>query len=71
MEAATLQISGTPTFVLARSAKERLDGIRIIGSPSFSCRTFKSKEFSRYGASTCSTVTKGTRRGLWRPLRRS
>ena len=31
-EAATLQISGTPTFVLAKSSKEKLDGIRIVGA---------------------------------------
>ena len=34
-EAATLQISGTPTFVLAKSAKDRLDGVRIIGAQQF------------------------------------
>jgi protein-disulfide isomerase len=31
-EAATLQISGTPSFVLAKSAKDKLDGIRIVGA---------------------------------------
>ena len=35
-EAATLQISGTPTFVLAKSAKDKLDGIRMIGAQPFS-----------------------------------
>ena len=35
-EAATLQISGTPTFVLAKSAKDKLDGVRIIGAQPFS-----------------------------------
>jgi predicted DsbA family dithiol-disulfide isomerase len=34
-EAATLQISGTPTFVLAKSAKDRLEGIRMIGAQPF------------------------------------
>ena len=34
-EAATLQISGTPTFVLAKSSKEKLDGIRIVGAQPF------------------------------------
>jgi protein-disulfide isomerase len=34
-EAATLQISGTPTFVLAKSAKDKLDGIRIVGAQPF------------------------------------
>ena len=34
-EAATLQINGTPTFVLAKSAKDKLDGIRIVGAQSF------------------------------------
>jgi protein-disulfide isomerase len=31
-EAAKLQISGTPTFVLAKSAKDKLDGVRIVGA---------------------------------------
>jgi protein-disulfide isomerase len=31
-EAATLQISGTPTFVLAKSSKDKLNGIRIVGA---------------------------------------
>lgn len=35
-DAATLQISGTPTFVLAKSTKDKLDGIRIIGAQPFS-----------------------------------
>jgi protein-disulfide isomerase len=35
-DAATLQISGTPTFVLAKSAKDKLDGIRMIGAQPFS-----------------------------------
>jgi len=35
-EAATLQVSGTPTFVLARSKKGTLDGVRIVGNQSFS-----------------------------------
>lgn len=35
-EAASLQISGTPTFVLAKSAKDKLDGVRIIGAQPFS-----------------------------------
>ncbi len=34
-EAASLQISGTPTFVLAKSAKDKLDGIRIVGAQPF------------------------------------
>jgi protein-disulfide isomerase len=34
-EAATLQISGTPTFVLAKSAKDKLDGVRIVGAQPF------------------------------------
>jgi protein-disulfide isomerase len=34
-EAATLQISGTPTFVLAKSSKDKLDGIRIVGAQPF------------------------------------
>lgn len=34
-EAATLQISGTPTFVLAKSAKDRLEGVRIVGAQPF------------------------------------
>lgn len=39
-EAAKLQIIGTPTFVLAKSAKDKLDGVRIVGAQSFA--TFKS-----------------------------
>jgi protein-disulfide isomerase len=35
-DAATLQISGTPTFVLAKSAKDKLDGVRIVGAQPFS-----------------------------------
>jgi protein-disulfide isomerase len=31
-EAARLQISGTPTFVLAKSSRDKLDGIRIVGA---------------------------------------
>jgi protein-disulfide isomerase len=31
-EAATLQIEGTPTFVLARSAKDTLEGVRMEGA---------------------------------------
>jgi len=31
-EAATLQISGTPSFVLARSSKDKLDGVRLVGA---------------------------------------
>jgi protein-disulfide isomerase len=34
-EAATLQISGTPTFVLAKTAKDKLDGVRIVGAQPF------------------------------------
>jgi predicted DsbA family dithiol-disulfide isomerase len=34
-EAVTLQISGTPTFVLAKSAKDKLNGVRIVGAQSF------------------------------------
>jgi protein-disulfide isomerase len=34
-DAATLQISGTPTFVLAKSAKDKLDGVRIVGAQPF------------------------------------
>lgn len=34
-EAATLQISGTPTFVLAKSARNKLDGVRIVGAQPF------------------------------------
>jgi protein-disulfide isomerase len=34
-EAATLQIEGTPTFVLARSAKDTLDGVRMEGAQSY------------------------------------
>jgi len=35
-EAAKLQISGTPTFVLAKTAKDKLDGVRIVGAQPFS-----------------------------------
>ncbi len=31
-EAATLQINGTPTFVVARTARDRLEGVRIVGA---------------------------------------
>src|SRR5580700_7741200 len=31
-DAAKLQIGGTPTFVLAKSSKDKLDGIRIVGA---------------------------------------
>jgi protein-disulfide isomerase len=34
-EAAVLQISGTPTFVLAKSAKDKLNGVRIVGALPF------------------------------------
>jgi protein-disulfide isomerase len=34
-EAAALQIGGTPTFVLAKSAKDKLDGLRIVGAQPF------------------------------------
>jgi protein-disulfide isomerase len=34
-EAATLQISGTPTFVLAKTSNDKLDGVRIVGAQSF------------------------------------
>lgn len=34
-EAATLQIGGTPTFILARSAKDNLDGVRLVGAQPF------------------------------------
>src|SRR5579864_318793 len=34
-EAAKLQISGTPTFVLAKSAPDKLDGVRIVGAQPF------------------------------------
>jgi protein-disulfide isomerase len=34
-EAAALQISGTPTFVLAKSFKDKLDGVRIVGAQPF------------------------------------
>jgi protein-disulfide isomerase len=34
-EAAKLQISGTPTFVLAKSGKDKLDGVRIVGAQPF------------------------------------
>lgn len=32
MEAATLHIDGTPTFVVARAARDKLDGVRILGA---------------------------------------
>ena len=31
-DAASVQISGTPSFVLARSAKDKLDGVKIVGA---------------------------------------
>lgn len=31
-DAASLEISGTPTFVVARSAEDKLDGVRIVGA---------------------------------------
>jgi protein-disulfide isomerase len=34
-EAAALQISGTPTFVLAKTTKDKLDGVRIVGAQPF------------------------------------
>jgi protein-disulfide isomerase len=34
-DAAKLQISGTPTFVLAKSSKEKLDGVRLVGAQPF------------------------------------
>lgn len=34
-EAATLQISDTPTFVLAKTAKDKLEGVRIVGALSY------------------------------------
>ena len=34
-EAAALQISGTPTFVLAKTARDKLDGVRIVGAQPF------------------------------------
>lgn len=34
-DAATLQISGTPTFVLAKTAKDKLDGVRMVGAQPF------------------------------------
>jgi protein-disulfide isomerase len=34
-EAATIQIRSTPTFVLARSGKDKLDGIKIVGAQSY------------------------------------
>ena len=39
-EAATLQISGTPTFVLAKSNKDKLDGLRLVGAQPYT--TFRS-----------------------------
>lgn len=35
-EAAKLQISGTPTFVLAKTTPDKLDGVRIVGAQPFS-----------------------------------
>jgi len=34
-DAATLQITGTPTFVLAKTNKDKLDGVRIVGAQPF------------------------------------
>jgi protein-disulfide isomerase len=34
-DAATLQISGTPTFVVAKSSKDKLDGLRLVGAQPF------------------------------------
>ena len=31
-EAATLQVTGTPTFVLAKTTKDKLDGVRLVGA---------------------------------------
>lgn len=31
-EAAALQIGGTPTFVLAKSSKDKLDGVKLVGA---------------------------------------
>jgi protein-disulfide isomerase len=31
-DAASVQISGTPSFVLAKSAKDKLDGVKIVGA---------------------------------------
>ena len=31
-EAAAIQISGTPSFVLARSSKDELDGVKLVGA---------------------------------------
>jgi protein-disulfide isomerase len=39
-DAAKLQISGTPTFVLAKTAPDKLDGVRIVGAQPFA--TFQS-----------------------------
>jgi len=35
-DAGALQISGTPTFVLARTAKDRLNGVRLVGAQPYS-----------------------------------
>jgi protein-disulfide isomerase len=34
-EAGTLQINGTPTFVLAKSSPDKLDGVRLVGTQPF------------------------------------
>lgn len=39
-EAVALQINGTPTFLLARSRKDKLEGVRIVGAQPFA--TFQS-----------------------------
>ena len=31
-EAAAMQITGTPTFVLAKTARDKLNGVRIVGA---------------------------------------
>lgn len=43
-EAASLQIGGTPTFVLARSAKDTLDGVRMEGAQPYSALQLKIDE---------------------------
>jgi len=35
-EAASLQISGTPSFVLAKTTKDKLDGVKIVGALPYS-----------------------------------
>ncbi|GAC1647790.1 MAG: hypothetical protein NVS9B15_06360 [Acidobacteriaceae bacterium] len=35
-DAATLGISGTPSFVVGKTAKERIDGVRIVGAVPYS-----------------------------------